>query len=51
MPEKDNLRFVSGRGEGTIDGDRWTQTDTEVACRQLGYSTSGKLGFDGGIDL
>ena len=26
---------------GTIDGDGWTHADTQVACRQLGYSTSG----------
>ena len=25
----------------TIDGDGWTHTDTEVACRELGFSTSG----------
>ena len=28
---------------GTIDGDGWTQTDTQVACSQLGYPTSGML--------
>ena len=27
---------------GTINGDGWTHTDTQVACRQLGYSTSGR---------
>ena len=26
---------------GTIDGDGWTHTDTQVACKQLGHSTSG----------
>ena len=26
---------------GTIDGDGWTHTDTQVACRQLGLPTSG----------
>ena len=26
---------------GTVNGDGWTHADTEVACRQLGYSTSG----------
>ena len=26
---------------GTINGNGWTHTDTQVACRQLGYSTSG----------
>ena len=26
---------------GTINGDGWTHTDTQVACRQLGYTTSG----------
>ena len=26
---------------GTINADGWTETDTQVACRQLGYSTSG----------
>ena len=25
---------------GTIDGDGWTHTDTQVACSQLGYPTS-----------
>ena len=49
--EEGRLEVCFGERWGTIDGGRWTQTDTEVACRQLGYSTSGKLGFDGGIDL
>ena len=31
---------------GTIDGDGWTQTDTQVACKQLGHSTSGKTTFN-----
>ena len=26
---------------GTINGDGWTHADTQVACRQLGLSTSG----------
>ena len=26
---------------GTINGDGWTHTDTQVACRQLGLPTSG----------
>ena len=26
----------------TVDGDGWTNSDTEVACRQLGYPTAGK---------
>ena len=26
---------------GTVNGDGWSSIDTEVACRQLGYSTSG----------
>ena len=26
---------------GTISGDGWTHADTQVACRQLGYSTAG----------
>ena len=26
---------------GTINGDGWTRTDTQVACKQLGHSTSG----------
>ena len=26
---------------GTINGNGWTYADTQVACRQLGYSTSG----------
>ena len=55
MCEDGELRLIGGNsgGEGrlevcfdkrwgTIDGDGWTHTDTEVACRQLGYSTSGK---------
>ena len=30
---------------GTIDGDGWTQADTQVACKQLGHSTSSKALF------
>ena len=26
----------------TVDGNGWTNSDTEVACRQLGYPTAGK---------
>ena len=33
---------------GTINGDGWTHTDTQVACRQLGYSTSGMLKYTEG---
>ena len=29
----------------TVDNDGWTDTDTEVACRQLGLSTSGITTF------
>ena len=47
-----DLRLVGGVSEGrlevcfnkrwgTIDGHRWTYTDTEVACKQLGYSAQG----------
>ena len=25
----------------TVDGDGWTNSDTEVACRQLDYPTAG----------
>ena len=25
----------------TVNGDGWTHSDTQVACRQLGYSASG----------
>ena len=51
---KNDLKLVGGASEnegrlevcfdqrwGTINGDGWTHTDTQVACRQLGYSTSG----------
>ena len=51
-----DLKLVGGKSEnegrlevcfdqrwGTINGDGWTHTDTQVACRQLGYSTSGIL--------
>ena len=27
----------------TIDGDGWTLPDTQVACKQLGYPTSGQF--------
>ena len=27
---------------GTVNGDGWSSVDTQVACRQLGYETSGK---------
>ena len=33
---------------GTINGDGWTHTDTQVACRQLGYSTSGMVHMNEG---
>ena len=47
-----DLRLVGGVSEGrlevcfnkrwgTIDGHGWTHTDTEVACKQLGYSAQG----------
>ena len=52
--EDGDLRLIGGASEaegrlevcfdkrwGTIDGDGWTQTDTQVACSQLGYHTSG----------
>ena len=26
---------------GTIDGNGWSHTETEAACKQLGHSTSG----------
>ena len=35
------LEVCFNRRWGTIDGDGWTHTDTQVACKQLGYSTSG----------
>ena len=51
---KNDLKLVGGASEnegrlevcfdqrwGTINGDGWTHTDTQVACKQLGYSTSG----------
>ena len=37
------LEVCFGQRWGTIHGDGWTQADTQVACRQLGYSTSGML--------
>ena len=57
MCEDGDIRLVGGASEsegrlevcfdkrwGTIDGDGWTDTDTQVACKQLGYSTSGIYG-------
>jgi hypothetical protein len=38
--EEGRLEVCFGKRWGTIDGERWTHTDTEVACKQLGYSTS-----------
>ena len=35
------LEVCFNRKWGTIDGDGWTHTDTQVACKQLGHSTSG----------
>ena len=35
------LEVCFNRRWGTIHGDTWTQTETEVACKQLGHSTSG----------
>ena len=37
------LEVCLGKRWGTIDGHGWTHTDTQVACRQLGYSTQGIL--------
>ena len=34
------LEVCFNRRWGTIDGDGWTHTDTQVACSQLGYPTS-----------
>ena len=28
---------------GTINGDGWSSSDTQVACRQLGFENAGKL--------
>ena len=28
---------------GTVNGDGWSERDTDVACRQLGLRTSGEL--------
>ena len=51
-----DLRLVGGKSEsegrldicfsqrwGTINGDGWTPSDTQVACRQLGFEGAGKL--------
>jgi deleted-in-malignant-brain-tumors protein 1 len=38
--EEGRLEVCFGNRWGTINGERWTHTDTEVACKQLGYSTS-----------
>ena len=35
------LEVCLNRRWGTIDGEGWTDTETEAACNQLGYSTSG----------
>ena len=35
------LEICFGKRWGTIDGDGWTHTDTQVACRQLGHSIEG----------
>ena len=53
-----DLRLVGGDSEnegvlqvcfnkrwGTINGDGWTDEDTQVACKQLGFNTKGKLIF------
>ena len=52
--EDGDIRLVGGASEsegrlevcfdkrwGTVDGDGWTHTDTQVVCKQLGHSTSG----------
>ena len=51
-----DLRLVGGESEsegrldicfsqrwGTINGDGWSSSDTQVACRQLGFENAGKL--------
>ena len=35
------LEVCFNRRWGTIDGEGWTHTDTQVACNQLGHSASG----------
>ena len=39
--EEGRLEVCFRKRWGTINGERWTHTDTEVACKQLGHSTSG----------
>ena len=51
-----DLRLVGGESEsdgllevcfsqrwGTVNGDGWTYSDTQVACRQLGFEDAGKM--------
>ena len=36
------LEICFGQRWGTVNGDGWTSTDTQVACRQLGFETTGE---------
>ena len=39
------LEFCYGGVWGTVCRDRWGQLDARVACRQLGFSTTGIIFF------
>ena len=36
------LEICFGQRWGTVNGDGWTSTDTQVACRQMGFETTGE---------
>lgn len=42
-PNVGRLEICINNKWGTICDDKWTHTNAQVACRQLGYSTDGKI--------
>ena len=37
------LQVCFNKRWGTVNGDGWTDEDTQVTCRQLGFNTEGKI--------
>ena len=39
------LEVCYNKRRGTVGGDGWTETNTDVVCRALGYDRSGRKSF------